>query len=339
MDITQTIEQHWQKPKWWLSVLLYPFSRVFSLVSIIRRWLYQQGILKGVQIRVPVVVIGNIHSGGVGKTPITAALAQDLQNIGIKIGIISRGYGRQTTDVRIVKASDTPQTVGDEPLFLVNKTGVPMAVGIDRVAAAELLLSKYPDIQMILSDDGLQHYRLARDGEIIVFPASDIGESLDVLPNGCLREPLSRLRYADFILISNNACDMKWAYPLPDSVTVLSSTLEFGALYAFRQPEKTVRADFFTNKKTVALAGIARPERFFNTLYALGIKVDETISLPDHKALTIEDIPPDTEALIITEKDAVKLGSEPLPPVWILPLNAIIPPELSMLVKKKFWYG
>ncbi|MDO5687475.1 MAG: tetraacyldisaccharide 4'-kinase [Neisseria sp.] len=335
--LTRLIESHWQQPRLWLTCLLYPLSRLFQVVAGLRTALYRSGCLKSVRLNVPVIVVGNLHAGGVGKTPVTAALAQSLRQQGIRVGIVSRGYGRESQETLLVDVRGDAADYGDEPLLLAQKTGVPLAVGRDRAAAAQLLLQHFPATQIILSDDGLQHYRLARDMEIVVFPAGDARrQRLDVLPNGPLREPLSRLRDADALIISNDEQHVTPTFRLPEKVCLYRSRLFQQDFYALNQPERTVAADFFAGKKVVALAAIARPQRFFNTLAQLNIHPTAHIALPDHAALSADDIPSDADIVLVTEKDAVKLARFALPQVWVLPVYAIITPDLSAEIISRY---
>lgn len=327
-NFAQLIEAHWQQPRRWLSAVLFPLSRLFALIATSRAWLYRKGIFKSEQLAVPVIVIGNLHAGGSGKTPVTAAIAQALGERGLQVGIISRGYGRSSSETLLVNTAGTATEYGDEPLLLARTTGVPVVVGADRVAAGRLLLEKFPATQIILSDDGLQHYRLARTMEIVVFPAADLTRKNDVLPNGALREPLSRLQHADAVLLSNDDAHAILPAWFPQNLPVYRSHLDYADFYALNQPEQTVPASFFTDKKVAALAAIGRPQRFFNALQHMGLTLSATIILPDHAPLRPAQIPQEVDAVIVTEKDAVKLAAFALPQVWVLPVCAIIPPDL-----------
>ncbi|WP_037585802.1 tetraacyldisaccharide 4'-kinase [Stenoxybacter acetivorans] len=325
--LQRQIEQHWQEPRLPLSILLYPFSRLFQFAVWLRRILYASGCLKSVRLPVSVVVVGNIQVGGVGKTPITAALVSALQEAGIKTGVISRGYGRQGRGVAVVNAQHTAAEVGDEPLMLYRQTAVPLAVGADRAAAAAALLRANPEIRLLISDDGLQHYALARDFEIAVFPAADVGRYLDILPNGALREPPSRLRSVDAVLVSlgdaDTAQQLRTQYRLPENTIIGSSSIDVGMLYQLNQPQHTAKPTDFIGKRIAAVAAIARPQRFFNSLRQLGMVLNECKALPDHAALNTDDFPA-ADVVIITEKDAVKCRGNDLNHVWVLPIRAVL---------------
>jgi len=187
-----------RKKQWWL----WPVAALFRCIVSIRRTLYTNGWLKRRSLPVPVIIVGNLPVGGVGKTPITIALAQWLIKVGLHPGVISRGYGRQGNGVLEVMAEDTPTRCGDEPLLIKRRVGCPVVVGSDRVAAAQTLLARYPDCQVILADDGLQHYRLNRDLELAVFDRRGVGNG-QLLPMGPLREPWERLKTVSAVIINH----------------------------------------------------------------------------------------------------------------------------------------
>ena len=325
--LTQMIERHWQQPNLGLSLLLRPLSWLFGGMVATRRLLYRVGVLKSEKLPVPLIVVGNIQVGGSGKTPFVATLVKELKNQGVNVGIVSRGYGRKTSDIRLISPDDTADTVGDEPLLLWQKTGVAVCVGADRVAAAKMLLQRQPETQVVVSDDGLQHYRLHRDMEMVLFSSSQTTPKM--LPDGNLREPVRRLNSVDILLINNN----NLSFRLPESVAVFYPQTHYQPFYALNNPQQTVTADFFADKKVLAIAGIARPERFFNALKNMGISC-QTQALPDHATISPDKIPHDCY-VIMTEKDAVKLNKENLPQVYVLPIETEIEPELIERVLKK----
>ncbi|MCC9002187.1 MAG: tetraacyldisaccharide 4'-kinase, partial [Candidatus Competibacter sp.] len=187
-----------------VAVLLWPLSLLFGLVARIRRFLYRNNVLKSVGLSVPVIVVGNISVGGTGKTPLVAQLVELLRDAGYKPGVVGRGYGGQSTQwPRSVMADSDPVQVGDEPVLLARRCRCPVVVGPDRVVAAQLLYETY-DCNVIISDDGLQHYRLRRDIEIAVVDGFRRFGNAACLPAGPLREPPSRLREVDFV-VSNGA--------------------------------------------------------------------------------------------------------------------------------------
>lgn len=338
MSLQRKIEQHWQQPNRALRLGLWPLSRLFGLLARARRYAYASGWLPQHTLACPVVVVGNIHAGGVGKTPITAALVWALRQQGVVVGMVSRGYGRHGGEVVVVEPNSSVAEVGDEPLMLYRQTGIPMAVGSNRHAAAEALLRAHPDTQLIVADDGLQHYALARQMEIVVFPAADVGRALDVLPNGGLREPLARLKSVDVVVISQgsaaDAALLRQACALPPSVRVSCSSLAVGTLYRLNDPQHTARAADFAGQPVAALAAIARPQRFFDALQNHGFVLSATHVLPDHATLTAADLPV-APVVVITEKDAVKLKpAADTAHVWVLPVRALIEADLVTWVRQ-----
>lgn len=336
MNIHQIIEQHWQEPNPILSVILRPFTQIFSYVSQKRRQKYLSGSLKIKKLPIPVIIVGNIHVGGTGKTPITTKIVKDLQAKGVKIGIISRGYGRKMRHIHILQPNSTAEQAGDEPLMLYRHTNAPTAVGSNRYETGLALLAQYPDLQIIISDDGLQHYALARDLEIVVFPAADIQRNhLTLLPNGCLREPLFRLNEADFIILSNSNKD-KIDFPIirqPEKI--FHSQIHLGIPYRFNQSnDKLLASELQPYHTCSAIAGIARPERFFNALKQIGFHLKQTYILPDHETIELSDLP-QTDYIFVTEKDAVKLPSYTPNNVWVLPIDVTISPDLTNAILTK----
>lgn len=328
------IERHWQRPIWLLTLLLWLPARLFALLAAIRRYSYRRGWKTAKRLPVPVVVVGNIHAGGTGKTPLTAALVRSLQHRGIAVGIISRGYGRSERGTHLLGKHSSAAQAGDEPLMLYRHTGAPTAVSADRHAAAQALLAANPHLQVIIADDGMQHYALARDLEIAVYPAADSHRRPDLLPNGALREPVSRLRSVDALIVSNGTTGLAAAtarhFHLDTPPALFDSSLQTKAPYAFHNPQHTLdNPDTLQHARCAAIAAIARPERFFNSLRQLGIPLHETHALPDHRSIKPEQLP-QADYIFITEKDAVKLDAQTTPQnVWVLPVCAIIQPDIG----------
>ena len=323
------IERHWQKPYPVLSFLLKPLSGLFAKIAAKRRADFLSGKRQSEKLSVPVVVVGNIHAGGTGKTPIVAALVSGLQEKGVKVGIISRGYGRKSKAVHVLNAESRAEDAGDEPLLLFRKTGAPTAVGSSRAEAGRALLAAHPDIGLIVADDGLQHYALQRDVEIAVFPSADTArQDLDLLPNGNLREPLSRLDSADAVVVSGGKADTSF---MP-SENMFHSRIETGQIYRLNRPSEKLDISTLSGKRVAAVAGIARPQRFFDTLTHMGILLDQTVALPDHADISNRDLPP-ADVVLVTEKDAVKFSDGICTDnVWVLPVCAIIEPDLAAFV-------
>lgn len=307
---------------------LLPLSLIFSVVAGLRRWAYGAGLLPRRRLPVPVVVVGNITAGGAGKTPLTLYLARQLKALGRRPGIVSRGYGGQVDGVAAVAVDDDAARVGDEPLLLARRSGCPVFVGRDRFAAGQALLAAHPDCDLILCDDGLQHYALARDVEIAVLDRRGVMNGWP-LPAGPLREPLSRLTAVD-ALVLNGLSEAPMAGP-PAFVMSLSAS----RFYRLGEPATTVDASALHGLRLHALAGIGEPARFFDQLRGMGLEFSAR-AFPDHHAYGPEDLAFTGDALLTTEKDAVKFGPFPLPlPVWVLPVDAVVVPDLARLVLEK----
>lgn len=309
---------------WLLLPLLLPLNGLFvALAALKRRQAEAQ------RIGVPVVVVGNITVGGAGKTPLTIALARALVERGLQPAIVSRGYGGSNVAPRPVTPDAAADEVGDEPLLLARRSGVPVWVGRDRAAAARALLAAHPGIDVVLCDDGLQHYRLGRDVELAVFDGRGAGNGWR-LPLGPLREPLARLRQVDAIV-----CHGTQDPRLPRSTPVFAMKLQPGLFYRLGDPAQTCDAEALRGKTLHALAGIGDPGRFFRTLESLGLACIEH-PFPDHHAYSEDDLRVVGEGvLLMTEKDAVKCAALRTGEAWVLPVEAALPPALIDLVLEK----
>jgi len=287
-------EQHWYRLSA-LSLALWPASLLYRLLVALRRLAYRSGALPTVRLPVAVIVVGNIVVGGTGKTPLVLWLASRLRRCGWKPGILSRGYRGGAAAPMAVAASSPADLVGDEPLLLARNGGCPVWVGRDRVKAASELLAAHPECNVLILDDGLQHYRLARDIEIAVEDARGEGNGL-LLPAGPLREPASRRVDA---WIANSA---------PPGIHSPSFRMDLrgGIFCCVAAPHSRVAAAAFARKKLHAVAGIGNPKRFFDHLAQLGLATVNH-AFPDHHVYTAGDLDfGDCEALLMTEKDAVK---------------------------------
>ncbi|MGD8913691.1 MAG: tetraacyldisaccharide 4'-kinase [Candidatus Thiodiazotropha sp.] len=294
-----------------LTLLLLPLSGIFCLVSAIRRQLFRFGLLNAVSLDVPVIVVGNITVGGTGKTPLVIWLADKLQQWGFNPGIVTRGYGGGSEQWPSEVRQDTPASlVGDEAVLLRRRTGCPVYAGPDRPAAAQQLLSNHR-CDLIISDDGLQHYALSRDLEIAVVDGERrFGNGL-CLPAGPLRERPGRLNETDLVIVNGTAKTDEYGMRLKASQAVaLDGRGESKALSGFS-------AD-----RVHALAGIGHPERFFNMLEGLGLRL-ERHPFPDHHAFTADDLQPfSNQTVLMTEKDAVKCELIAQPSHWYVPAMA-----------------
>lgn len=337
--LQRKIESHWLQPKLMMSMVLWPLARIFHSLSFIRIKAHQYGLCKQEKLAVPVVIVGNIHVGGVGKTPLVLALVEELTAKGIKVGVISRGYGRRNKKTCLVQDHGLAADFGDEPLLIHSRTGVPVAVGVSRVEAAKCLLKSHA-VDVILADDGMQHYHLHRDLEIAVFPAQDMRKKLDVLPNGPLRESLKRLKKIDALVVTGMNKPLASEvlakqFDLQPSVFIAQSHLNIGLFYQLGQPENKVDASFFANKTCAAVAGIGQPQKFFRTLEQAGVRIASKKAFADHHDYLVNDMPTGVDAILVTEKDAVKLTRLALENVWVLPVSATISPNLSQFVIDK----
>ncbi len=327
----------WLEPHWYgvtpLTPLLYPPSVVFRGVVAFRRALYQAHLLPAAKLPVPVVVVGNISVGGTGKTPLVLWLAGFLQSRGLKPGIVGRGYGAKTTRPQPVTKGSDPAACGDEAVMVAQRCDAPVWVGANRAAAARGLLSAHPGCDVIISDNGLQHYRLARDVEIVVVDgARGLGNGL-LLPAGPLRETPARLTSVDAIVI-NISQSMKIGFQAvaPAGFAMKLSGREFQNLL---NPGQRAGPEKFQNRRVHAVAGIGNPQRFFDHLRRLGLSFSAH-PFPDHHAFTAADLAfADADCVMMTEKDAVKCQRFANKNHWVLPVSAEIDPAFGELVLRK----
>ena len=298
---------------------LWPLSLLYGALTGLHRSLYRLGWLKSQRVPVPVIIVGNVVAGGAGKTPTTLAVVAHLAAQGWRPGIVSRGHGRTTTDVRAVEADADPCAVGDEPLLLRRRTSVPVFVGQQRADAGRALLAAHPTTDILVCDDGLQHQALARDVEIAVFDARGVGNGW-LLPAGPLREPWPRP--VDLVLRTEPGPDLA----LPPGVQAFAAQRTLAA-QAVRADGSTVPlAALAGSASLVALAGIARPEAFFAMLRAAGLPLHETLALPDHYHFNSWPRASHLRGtLICTEKDAIKLWRQ-RPDALAVPLRLDVPP-------------
>jgi len=317
------------------ALLLSPLAFVFAALARARRAAYRAGWLSAERLPVPVVVVGNIIAGGAGKTPLTLWLAQRLRAAGRHPGIVSRGYGRDSDDVLEVTVGVTEgnpcgtggtvvAATGDEPLLLARRSGCPVFVGADRAAAARALLAAHPDCDLILCDDGLQHYRLARAIEIAVVDRRGLMNGLPI-PAGPLRESAQRLRSVD-ALVLNGASVAPVA-----GVPVFRMRLEGARFHRLDDPSRVCAPEDLRGLKLQAVAGIGEPQRFFDHLAALGLSCAHH-AFPDHHRYVDTDFDFDGDAILTTEKDALKCVGLAALPIWVLPVEAAIEPDLARFV-------
>ena len=306
--------------------MLLPLSGVYWLLISLRRCLYGISLLGRHRAVVPVIVVGNITAGGTGKTPVTIWLAQELRDRGFSPGIVSRGYGgsRSSTSMRVDAASD-PGVVGDEPVLLAKRTGCPVVVDANRSRAAQMLVDDA--VNVIIADDGLQHYRLERTYEICVIDgARGLGNRL-LLPAGPLRETIDRLSQVDQVIVNGRISDMAG-----DLTAVEQNAIEFQlqANEVSRLNGSLTRPiERFSGTTVHAVAAIGNPGRFFDMLRAHGIQVIEH-ALRDHAKLTRQDLSfGDDFDVLMTEKDAVKLKAVSSDKFWTVPVELQIDPLIA----------
>lgn len=285
----------------WLSLALLPLSWLFGLIVACRRAAYRVGVLRRIRLSRPVVVIGNVTVGGTGKTPFTIWLAMQLLAKGVRVGIVLRGYGGNSPQwPRDVSSDSAPEEVGDEAVLLATRTGAIVVAGPDRVAAARRAIERGAEI--VLSDDGLQHYRLARAREIVVIDGRRGVGNRRLLPAGPLREPVSRLAEADLRVVSWRDGAARPLTPVPATIQAYARLAEATALVG----GETRPLDAFKGSRVHAVAAIGHPQQFFAALQQHGLEVAPH-ALPDHARLSAADIRfPDQLAVLMTEKDAVK---------------------------------
>jgi len=298
--------------------LLQPLGWLYGGLVALRRRAYASGWARSAGAGRPVVVVGNLTVGGTGKTPLTIWLARALRAAGLRVGIVARGYGSRNDGAPRRVALDSPwQEVGDEPLILARRSACPTVVGVDRLAAARLLAADGVDV--ILADDGLQHLRLARDCEIVVIDgARGIGNGR-LLPAGPLREPATRLREVDAVVVNGAVTHGSLAALLPG--VVLGMQLEATEVLSLDERSRRPLASFNV-QRVHAVAGIGNPQRFFSELRAHGLEVIEH-AFPDHHRLTAAQVAfADALPVLMTEKDAVKCRSFANPRLWYVPVTA-----------------
>lgn len=303
----------WYHGSAWL-YLLWPVSLLYRLIMLIRQCCYNLGFFKRYQAPLPVIVVGNITVGGTGKTPMVIALIKALVAAGLKPAVISRGYGSHAPHYPyLVSRSDNATTTGDEPLLIAQSIDCPVMIGADRKQSIELMISQC-DCDVIVTDDGLQHYALKRDFEIAIIDGDRLFGNGHCLPMGPLREPVNRLKRVNWV-VSNGATDTVSTHMLlqPSELIRLTSNEHYSA------------ESWPFSKQVHAIAGIGNPSRFFNTLRELGFEPIEH-AFTDHHQFIHSDIQfNDDLAVVMTSKDAVKIKPFASDNCWSLPVNAYLP--------------
>jgi tetraacyldisaccharide 4'-kinase len=333
LRVESFLTRAWQR-RGMVACALWPLSLLFRALVGLRRAFYRGGLLKSTRLPVPVVVVGNIFIGGTGKTPLVIWLVEQLRSAGYRPGVISRGYGAAGEQPRPVIATSVPAEVGDEPLLIAREAGCPVMVGRDRVAAATALLEQHPDVDLIVSDDGLQHYALARDVEIVLCDERGNGNGW-TLPAGPLREPASRVR--DFTVFNGAA--------MPSGIPLDAVRMRLLGTHAEKLADRSQSLPLAALQATspapriAAAAGIGNPARFFAMLRAAGLVIDE-MPLPDHFDFSgnpFAQVPADI--ILVTEKDAVKCAQLDTikndPRLWVVPVTACIDDALAQRIVEK----
>ena len=311
----RAIERIWYdgSPVAWL---LLPLAALFWVASGLRRAAYRAGVAATHRLPVPVIVVGNITVGGTGKTPLVVWLAAHLAARGWRPGVVSRGYGARVERPTPVDSASDAALAGDEPVLIARRAGCPVVVDRDRVRGATWLCAQ-AGCDLVIADDGLQHYRLARDLEIAVVDGTRrFGNGL-LLPAGPLREGRARLRSVDLVVTNGTPAAGEHGMSLVP-----------GPLYALASPGRRESLGAWRGRAVVAVAGIGNPERFFRTLEQAGLVVERR-AFPDHHRYRAADVasPADGRPVLMTEKDAVKCRSFAAPAHWVLPVDAVPDPS------------
>jgi tetraacyldisaccharide 4'-kinase len=295
--------------------LLWPASLGFAVAAWLRRIFYRLKIFGSSHPGIPVIVVGNLTAGGSGKTPLVLRIAEILKEHGWRPGIVSRGYGGSAQQPRAATIAADPAEVGDEPILLARRSGCPVWVAPERIAACRALRAESPECNVIITDDGLQHYALRRDLEICVVDGFGFGNGF-LQPAGPLREPRSRLRSVDAV-VAHGA----------DGVEGYKMALEGDKVVRFTDARDVRPAKSFAGQRVHAVAGIGDPKRFFLQLARFGLKVVPH-PFPDHHAFRAEDFAfGDTDPVVMTEKDAVKckrIVAGLQVQFWVFPVSAAL---------------
>ena len=321
------LQREWERLGGGALVLL-PLAAIFALATGLRRALYRARLLPAWRAPVPVIVVGNITVGGTGKTPLVLEVLEILQRHGWNPGVVARGYGRvpgTESDprgvVRVYPDVATPELFGDEPVMIARRSRVPVYISPDRPAAARALLEAHPETDVIVSDDGLQHYALARDIELAVVDGERrFGNGL-LLPSGPLREPVSRLSRVDAVVVNGGS--------LPDfagrQFGMRLANERFASLTTVQQLSPQEFALAARGHDVVAVAGIGHPDRFFEHLARLGVRASAR-AFPDHHLYQPQELKlPGAEVVVMTEKDAVKCAAFADARMWFLRVDAQLP--------------
>jgi tetraacyldisaccharide 4'-kinase len=323
ISVDQIFNNQYYKKSNWIYILI-PFSVFFYFFSRLKKYLYKNGFIKTVKIKVPVLVIGNITLGGTGKTPLALDLIEKFLRKGFKPALISRGYRGSAINITEVFEFSNVRDVGDEALLIKAKSKIPVFIGKNRVNVAKILLKKYPKTSIIISDDGLQHYRLARDYEIIVVDSQRLFGNGLIFPAGPLREAISKLKEVDAVVykgVSNNSNFYQMKYITKHIKNLLTN-------------KKAIFEDI-KDKKIVAITAIGNPESFFSTLEGYNLEFKKVI-FNDHYLFNKNDFIKYADYnIVMTEKDAIKCKKFATKNFWVLPLETKVDERLFRNILKK----
>ncbi len=327
-------DSEWQKLGGGALVFL-PLAAIFAAAVWVRRKLYGARILPAWRASVPVVVVGNITVGGTGKTPLVLAILDFLQRRGWNPGVVARGYGRVPRGehdprgvVRVYPDIATPELFGDEPVLIARRSRVPVYISPDRPAAARALLDAHPEVDVLVSDDGLQHYALARDVELAVVDGERLFGNGLMIPSGPLREPVSRLKSVDAVVVNGGAL-AGLESPGRRTFGMHLASARFSRLASNEELAPAEFALMARGRNVVAVAGIGNPQRFFDHLAALGVQA-RTRAFDDHHHYQPAELKlPGAEIVLMTEKDAVKCAAFADARMWFLRVEASLPAEFE----------
>ena len=298
-------------------------ERVYRTLLGLRRWIYALGLRRSVRLPVPVLIVGNLTVGGTGKTPLVAWLATELRRRGWKPGIVTRGYGAAAHDPQRLPPGAEPAEYGDEPVWLAHATDCPVAIGRRRAAAARLLIER-DGVDVLVSDDGLQHWSLARDLEVVLIDGQRGFGNGRLLPAGPLREPQERLARVDAVVV--NGGQREGAFPMQ---------VRAERVLSLRDLAQARPLSGFAGQRVHAVAGIGNPRRFFDLLRSHGLVVDPH-PYPDHHAFDGSELKFDDDLpVFITEKDAGKCAPHADGRIWVVPIDVELPPEFGDLVHRR----
>jgi tetraacyldisaccharide 4'-kinase len=326
----QRIAKLWYRPAR-LAWFVLPLALVYRAVMAVRAWLYRRGVFRCTRLRVPVVIVGNITAGGTGKTPLVRWIVERLEASGRRPGVVSRSYAARAAAPARVLAADDPGLRGDEAVLHASTLAAPVWSGPDRLATALALLEAHPEVDTLVCDDGLQHYALARDVEIAVVDAvRGFGNRLP-LPAGPLREPLSRLASVDAIVLNGDGR----IDGLPANVPTFALALRGGRFRNLVDRNRIEGAAFFRGLRLAAVAGIGNPERFFSDLRALGLAFDAHAFSDHHRYRAQEMRYAQVDAILMTEKDAIKCASFRDARMWAAPVAAVTSDDLGSFILER----